>query len=214
MVTDANKENYVELLVEYKIKKGIEEQIENFLEGFHELIPLNWVAIFTPNELELLISGSTSSFHKLTNLGLPTIDIDDWKKNTAYTGFTEDSTQVKWFWQWVESLSVPDKGIVFVQLQLKQLQRCYCNLRAEAVACPSEDFPTFKASKDPANSLFSSQRKMLHSYPPPLHGKLCRLYFLPRSYNIIKLPEYESYDKLAKMCYTAISHGHSGFTFN
>lgn len=57
VVTEENKENYVSLLAEYKIKKGIAKQIEHFLEGFHELIPPNWIGVFTPNELELLISG-------------------------------------------------------------------------------------------------------------------------------------------------------------
>jgi E3 ubiquitin-protein ligase HUWE1 len=56
-VTDENKEVYVSLLAEYKIKKGIDKQLESFLSGFYELVPKNWICIFTPNELELLISG-------------------------------------------------------------------------------------------------------------------------------------------------------------
>lgn len=35
----------------------IKPQIENFLEGFHELIPPHLVSVFDSHELELMISG-------------------------------------------------------------------------------------------------------------------------------------------------------------
>jgi E3 ubiquitin-protein ligase HUWE1 len=53
---------------------GIRPQINSFLEGFHELIEPQLISIFTPSELELLISG------------LPEIDLDDLRKNTEYKG--------------------------------------------------------------------------------------------------------------------------------
>ena len=37
--------------------ESIKEQIDSFLLGFHELIPKNLARIFSPSELELLISG-------------------------------------------------------------------------------------------------------------------------------------------------------------
>ena len=37
--------------------KDIQEQIEAFLEGFHEIIPANLISIFDSRELELMISG-------------------------------------------------------------------------------------------------------------------------------------------------------------
>lgn len=81
--------------------------------GFHELIPPNWISVFTPNELELLISGMLSSSSLfMTMAGLPTIDIEDWKEHTVYTGgYDALSQQVKWFWEWVENLSNTDRGI-------------------------------------------------------------------------------------------------------
>ena len=57
VVTDKNKEEYVTLSSEYVTMKGTEKQLEHFLTGFHELIPKNWVGVFTPVELELLIAG-------------------------------------------------------------------------------------------------------------------------------------------------------------
>ena len=37
--------------------KNIKIQIEKFLEGFHELIPHEYIKIFDSHELELMISG-------------------------------------------------------------------------------------------------------------------------------------------------------------
>ena len=37
--------------------KDIQEQIEAFLEGFHEIIPANVISVFDSRELELMISG-------------------------------------------------------------------------------------------------------------------------------------------------------------
>ena len=57
-----------------KMTTAIKPQIKSFLEGFSELIKPSLIAIFTPSELELLISG------------LPDIDIEDLRKNTEYRG--------------------------------------------------------------------------------------------------------------------------------
>ncbi len=73
-VTNENKEEYVRLVTEMKMTTAIKPQISSFLEGFSELIKPSLVSIFTPAELELLISG------------LPDIDIEDLRKNTEYRG--------------------------------------------------------------------------------------------------------------------------------
>jgi len=57
MVTEENKQEYVKLICYAKMAKSIKEQIEHFLEGFHELIPPYLVRIFDSHELELMISG-------------------------------------------------------------------------------------------------------------------------------------------------------------
>ncbi|KAH8678184.1 hypothetical protein BX600DRAFT_377016 [Xylariales sp. PMI_506] len=91
-VTEENKQDYVRLVVEHKLLKSVKEQMENFLKGFHEIIPAELVSIFNEQELELLISG------------LPDIDVDDWKSNTEYQNYTPSSQQIQWFWRAVRSL--------------------------------------------------------------------------------------------------------------
>ncbi|KAK8108033.1 uncharacterized protein PG998_010046 [Apiospora kogelbergensis] len=90
-VTEENKNDYVRLIVEHKLLKSVQEQMENFLKGFHEIIPAELIAIFNEQELELLISG------------LPDIDVDDWKSNTEYHNYTPSSQQIQWFWRAVRS---------------------------------------------------------------------------------------------------------------
>lgn len=56
-VTEANKHEYVNLVAEHRMTTAIRPQITAFLEGFHELIPKELIAVFNDKELELLISG-------------------------------------------------------------------------------------------------------------------------------------------------------------
>ncbi|KAI1329376.1 hypothetical protein F5Y16DRAFT_108436 [Xylariaceae sp. FL0255] len=90
-VTEDNKHEYVRLVVEHKLLSSVKEQMENFLKGFHEIIPAELISIFNEQELELLISG------------LPDVDIDDWKSNTEYHNYSPSSPQIQWFWRALRS---------------------------------------------------------------------------------------------------------------
>ncbi|KAL7799741.1 hypothetical protein V8C37DRAFT_89902 [Trichoderma ceciliae] len=90
-VTEENKHEYVRVVVEHKLLSSVKEQMENFLSGFHDIIPAELISIFNEQELELLISG------------LPDIDIDDWKANTEYHNYSPSSPQIQWFWRAVRS---------------------------------------------------------------------------------------------------------------
>lgn len=56
-VTEENKKEYVEAVVEYRTKTRIQEQANALLEGFRELIPSELINVFDERELELLIGG-------------------------------------------------------------------------------------------------------------------------------------------------------------
>ncbi|KAF7512007.1 hypothetical protein GJ744_002720 [Endocarpon pusillum] len=97
-VTEENKHEYVQLVVEYRLTGSVQEQLENFLKGFHDIIPAELVSIFTEQELELLISG------------LPDIDVDDWKANTEYHNYSASSPQIQWFWRAVRSFDKEEQA--------------------------------------------------------------------------------------------------------
>lgn len=73
-VTDANKDEYINLIIKWRFVSRVEEQMKALMKGVHELIPSNLLSIFDPNELELLVGG------------LQKIDVKDWKDNTLYRG--------------------------------------------------------------------------------------------------------------------------------
>ena len=56
-VTEENKKEYVNLIVEYRISKRVKEQFDAFMSGFSELIPQDLINVFDERELELLIGG-------------------------------------------------------------------------------------------------------------------------------------------------------------
>ena len=97
-VTEENKHDYVRLVVEHKLLSSVKDQMENFLQGFHDIIPAELIGIFNEQELELLISG------------LPDIDIDDWKSTTEYHNYTAASQQIQWFWRAVRSFDKEERA--------------------------------------------------------------------------------------------------------
>ncbi|CAB4422479.1 unnamed protein product [Rhizophagus irregularis] len=105
-VTEENKREYVKLVTEQKLTLAIKDQIEQFLAGFHEIIPAHLISIFNEQELELLISG------------MPDIDIDDWKNNTEYQNYTPSSPQIQWFWRAVRSFDQESERNSYNLLQI------------------------------------------------------------------------------------------------
>ena len=57
LVTEENKKEYVNAIIEYCISKHVKEQFDPFMSGFSELIPQELINVFNEYELELLISG-------------------------------------------------------------------------------------------------------------------------------------------------------------
>ncbi|XP_043270860.1 E3 ubiquitin-protein ligase Su(dx) isoform X2 [Venturia canescens] len=90
-VVEENKEEYMRLMTEWRMTRGIEEQTKAFLEGFNSVVPLEWLKYFDERELELMLCG------------MQEIDVDDWQRNAIYRHYTRNSKQVLWFWQFVKT---------------------------------------------------------------------------------------------------------------
>jgi E3 ubiquitin-protein ligase NEDD4 len=90
-VTQENKKEYVDHVVEYRISKRVKEQFDAFMSGFSELIPQDLINVFDERELELLIGGMSE------------IDVDDWTKFTDYRGYEVNDEVIQWFWKCVRS---------------------------------------------------------------------------------------------------------------
>ncbi|GAA6057773.1 hypothetical protein JCM3770_006839 [Rhodotorula araucariae] len=97
-VTNENKKEYVQLIVEWRIQRRVEDQFKAFLSGFNELIPQELINVFDERELELLIGGMSE------------IDVDDWQKHTDYRGYQQTDEVVQWFWKAVKSWPTEKKS--------------------------------------------------------------------------------------------------------
>jgi E3 ubiquitin-protein ligase NEDD4 len=97
-VTNENKQEYVDLLTEWRIQKRVESQFNAFIDGFNELIPPDLVGVFDERELELLIGG------------IADIDVDDWKKHTDYRGYTESDEVIANFWKCIRTWDSEQKS--------------------------------------------------------------------------------------------------------
>ena len=68
--------------VQWRFMRGVEEQMKAFLDGFNEVVPLQWLAYFDERELELMLCG------------MQEVDVEDWQRNTIYRHYTRNSKQV------------------------------------------------------------------------------------------------------------------------
>ena len=93
-VTNENKDEYIQLVIEWRFINRVRKQMDQFLAGFNELVPLNLIKIFDEGELELLMCG------------IGCIDVKDWKNNTVYKGdYHPNHIVIQWYWRVVLSFS-------------------------------------------------------------------------------------------------------------
>uniref|UniRef100_A0A8I3WEE6 E3 ubiquitin-protein ligase n=1 Tax=Callithrix jacchus TaxID=9483 RepID=A0A8I3WEE6_CALJA len=52
LVTEENKDEYIGLMTEWRFSRGVQEQTKAFLDGFNEVVPLQWLQYFDEKELE------------------------------------------------------------------------------------------------------------------------------------------------------------------
>ncbi|XP_026057454.1 NEDD4-like E3 ubiquitin-protein ligase WWP1 [Carassius auratus] len=110
LVTEENKEEYIGLMAEWRFSRGVESQTKAFLDGFNEVVPLQWLQYFDEKELEVMLCG------------MQEVDLQDWQRNTVYRHYTRNSKQIIWFWQWVKEVDNE------VRLRLMQFVTGTCRL--------------------------------------------------------------------------------------
>ncbi|XP_017266841.1 itchy E3 ubiquitin protein ligase b isoform X2 [Kryptolebias marmoratus] len=91
-VTEENKEEYIKLVAEWRLSRGVEEQTQAFFEGFNEVLPQQYLQYFDAKELEVMLCG------------MQEIDLGDWQRHTIYRHYTRTSKQIVWFWQLVKEM--------------------------------------------------------------------------------------------------------------
>ena len=177
-VNEDNKFDYIQRLCSSKLYDTIKPQIDALLKGFYEIIPQKLISIFNYRELELVISG------------MPTIDINDWKNNTIYENYNEESNIIKYFWEIIESFDNDERAefLQFVTGSSKVPLQGFCALQGIG------GINKFKISK-----VFDNNFDRL----PSAHT--CT--------NQLDLPEYPNKDILYEKLRLAIKEGKNSFGF-
>eukprot|EP00871_Galdieria_phlegrea_P002171 jgi/Galph1/2955/GphlegSOOS_G1625.1 len=103
-VTVENRIEYINRVAHYRMNVQIRKQCDAFLRGLCDVVQRQWIRIFSPRELQLLISGATER-----------IDLIDMKRYCHYSGgYHEQHPVIQWFWEVFEGLG-PDKQSALLQ---------------------------------------------------------------------------------------------------
>uniref|UniRef100_A0A0R3W4Q5 HECT-type E3 ubiquitin transferase n=1 Tax=Taenia asiatica TaxID=60517 RepID=A0A0R3W4Q5_TAEAS len=82
------KISYVHRMAMFRMYKQIRGQTASFIRGFYSIINPDWLAMFSPMELQQLISGDSVNF-----------DLEDLKQHTKYSGgFYSNHRVITWLW--------------------------------------------------------------------------------------------------------------------
>lgn len=90
-LTEDNKMEYIQMVIRWRFVSRVEDQMDSFMKGFHDVIPHPAIAHFDEGGLELLLGGIGS------------ISVKDWKENTDYKSYEPSDHVIGWFWRLVLS---------------------------------------------------------------------------------------------------------------
>ena len=98
MINNENKKEYAELYIDWYFNKSIEDYYSSFEHGFNQIFDEDLLKILTPEELELIICGSSNlNFYEL-------------QKVCIYKdGYNEKSLTIKYFWEVVFNFDEEEK---------------------------------------------------------------------------------------------------------
>jgi ankyrin repeat protein len=155
-----------------------------FRRGFLSVIKEEWlVDFFNHRELSIIMGSQDES---------ASIDINDWRLYTQYSGYTSESCQVKWFWELVACLGHAERQLLLMFV-------------TGMTAAPLGGFSQMKTSG--GDLMPFTIRKLLvctDQYPLPT-AATC--------FNLFNLPAYPSREILNEKLVTAIRFGSQGFEF-
>ncbi|CAM9274334.1 unnamed protein product [Ectocarpus fasciculatus] len=177
-VTKENLNMYLDSQVKYRLMTRISGQLGELLRGFYEVVPEPLLSVFDFQELELLLHG------------MPVIDMDDWIRNSDYTGDFNGKPNhhvVQWFWETVKGY--PDEN----KAKLLQFVTGTCGV-------PSMGFAYLQGNDQNIRRFTIHGDKNLQIFP---RSHTC--------FNRIDMPLYSKKADLQKWLTMAISAESTGF---
>ena len=92
-----NKDEYVELYLDWYFNKSIQEVFSSFERGFYRVFNRDLSKILSPEELELIICGTQ------------VLDFNELKKVCKYEEYNENDITIKYFWEVLLNFSEEEK---------------------------------------------------------------------------------------------------------
>ncbi|KAK1947149.1 E3 ubiquitin-protein ligase pub3 [Phytophthora citrophthora] len=102
-VTRENRTRYLDALFKYHVLGSVSDQLLSFLTALYDVVPEGLLKLFDYQELELLMCG------------VPSIDVEDWKKHTDFKFFTHnfptelELNNIEWLWEVIEDMKNEDR---------------------------------------------------------------------------------------------------------
>ena len=169
LVKNNNKQMFIDKVVGLICFKSIEVELTSLKKGFSEVISLNYIKIFTIEELSFVLSGQSI------------ININDWKANTIYKGnLKEKSKIIQLFWE------------VLSELNNEQLLLFY-KFCTGSTGVPLDGF---SALSGPRNKLMKFTIETIKN--DENNNKCNKLITTQTCFNSILLPEYKTKEEMRK----------------
>ncbi|EUB62914.1 putative E3 ubiquitin-protein ligase HERC4 [Echinococcus granulosus] len=129
VVTQENKQQYVEMYLNFRFNKSCQSVFEAFKSGFFNVCSGYVIKMFQPSELHSMVVGSDD------------IDWQDLRKNTNYQGeYWDQHPVIKWFWE-----------VLLNQCNLKQ-KKNFLRFLTGCDRVPIEGLPGIKITIQPNSS--------------------------------------------------------------
>lgn len=100
-VTSQNAARFVALRAHHMLNKQIARQTKAFLLGFRQVVPLRYLRMFTPTELQRVLGGAEEG-----------VSVEDLRAHVKYEGYGPESETVRSFWSVVEDMSPEDRSLL------------------------------------------------------------------------------------------------------
>lgn len=97
-ITSQNKDEYIDLYLDWYFNKSIEENFSSFQKGFYRVVDRNLSHLLSPKELELIICG------------IQELNFIELEKSAIYEdGYNKNSSTIKLFWEVLHSFDEEKK---------------------------------------------------------------------------------------------------------
>jgi hypothetical protein len=121
-VTEANKMEYIKLMIQWRISYSVLHNLVPFVTAFHEVVPLDLLlkSELTPTELNAMLNGKSE------------VNVEELRAFCIYQGeeggFNDTHDTVIWFWQAVRSFTQAERRnlLLFFTGSGKSIRVCLC----------------------------------------------------------------------------------------